>query len=226
MPRIAAVLKSTLAVAVGIGVATSLAGAQEAARLPATTVVGESARTIAVQNDRQTAVTVFIDAGRVDRAIGTVEAGAMASLVVPEWALRGQRTVKLVARAEQEQKAVASYALPVNEGRPLGLLVPPKDGLPAGDRIAVTLPKGTANAATVTVANHRSQAVTVFAEKGLRFVRLGEVAANESGTLVVPETLTKVKGELRVFARPDNGRGVSTKGLQLEQGDHIAVIVM
>ncbi len=230
MPRFSAAIKALVAVGVSAGVSAAVAGAQVTqqppTRLPAATIVGENARLITVQNDRHTAVTLFIDAGRVDRAIGTIEPGAVASLELPEWALRGQRSVKVVARAERENKAVATYSLPVNEGRQLGLLVPPKGGLPAGDSLVVTLPKGSANAATVTVSNQRNQPVAVYAEKGLMFVRLGDVAANQQGTLVVPTSLTKTKGELRVFARPEGAASISTKGLRVEQGDHIAVIVM
>jgi len=209
--------------------AATVSGAQQTqppSRLPATTVVGEQSRVVTVQNDRHTAVTLFVDAGRVDRAIGTVQPGAVSSLELPEWALKGQRTVKVVARAEQESKPVATYSLPINEGRQLGLLVPPKSGLPLGDSLVITLPKGSAGAATVTVSNQRNQPVAVYAEKGLMFVRLGDVSANQQGTLVVPASLTKTKGELRVFARPEGAASISTKGLRLEQGDHIAVIVM
>ena len=79
---------------------------------------------------------------------------------------------------------------------------------------------------TVTVDNKRAGAVTVFAEHGLMFVRLGEVAAHQQETLRVPESLTKSKAAIRVYARPEGAATVSTKGLRVEQGDHIAVIVM
>lgn len=225
MPRFANI--STVLVA--LCVSASLVSAQDTqppARLPATKVVGENTKAVTVQNDRNTAVTLYVDVGRVDRAIGTVDAGATTTLELPEWATRGERTVKLVARTDRDARAVASYALPVNEGRSLGLLVPPAAGLPVGDSILVTLPKGSANAATVTIDNQRAQPVAVFAEKGLLFVRLGDVAANGQGTLVIPDMLTKAKGDLRVFARPADAASVSTKALRLEAGDHIAVIVM
>jgi hypothetical protein len=66
----------------------------------------------------------------------------------------------------------------------------------------------------------------VYAEWGLLTVRLGDVAANGQETLLVPESLTKLKGTVRVFARPMDARGLGTKALSVESGDHLAVIVM
>lgn len=199
---------------------------QPPTRLPASKVVGDSLKAITVQNDRHTAVTLYVDAGRIDRAIGTVNAGALATLELPEWALRGQRTVKLVARADGEPNAVASYTLPVNDNRRLGLLVPPSSGLPAGDSILVTMPKGVGTAATVTVDNARDAAVTVYAEQGLRFVKLGEVDAKQQATLALPASMLESKEPLRVFARPEGALQRGTQALRLKAGDHIAVIVM
>lgn len=217
-----------LLVVLGMGMSAT-AQAQETrqppSRLPATTVTGEAGRRVTVQNDQRTAVTLFIDAGRVDRAIGTVQPGAITSIALPEWALRGQRTVKVVARTDAGSKAIASYSLPVDENRELGVLVPPSEGLPSGDSIFVTLPTGTAEHATLTVSNERGQPVIVYAEQGLMYVRLGEVAGHRQETLVIPSLLTKSKGAIRVFART-GAAGVATAALRLKQGDHLAVIVM
>jgi hypothetical protein len=38
--------------------------------------------------------------------------------------------------------------------------------------------------------------------------------------------MTKSKGAVRVFARPTGMRGLGTKALPVESGDHLAVIVM
>ncbi|MCC6245973.1 MAG: hypothetical protein IT353_24280 [Gemmatimonadaceae bacterium] len=226
MSRFSFALRAAAVLSLSASAAHAQAGSQPPARLPATTVVGEAGKTLTVQNDRQTPVTLYLDAGRVDRAIGTVAAGAIGSVTIPEWSLRGQRTVKVVARVDRDAKAIASYVVPVSDDRTFGLLVPPASGLPSGDSIVVSLPTNSANAATVTVDNKRAGAVTVFAEQGLMFVRLGEVAAHQQETLRVPESLTKSKAAIRVFARPEGAATVSTKGVRVEQGDHIAVIVM
>ena len=226
MLRYTSLLTTALALSLSAAVANAQVTQQPPARLPATKVVGETMKAVTVQNDRLTAVTLFIDADRVESAIGTVAAGSTAMLSLPGWALAGQRAVKLVARTDNNTKAIASYSLPVNEGLQLGLLVPPAEGISDADSMLVMLPKGAGTHATVTVSNERNRTVTVFAEQGLLFVRLGEIAAGQQGTLVVPSMLTKNKGELRVFARPEGAATVSTKALRLEQGDHIAVIVM
>lgn len=216
---------SVIAAAIFVTSAT-VAGAQEQppTRLPAATAT-ESVRTVTVQNDRGSAVTLFVDAGRVDRAIGTVAAGEIGTLALPAWATKGKRSVQVVARAEGESGTVATYALPMTEARPLGVLVPPRGGLPTVDSVLVTLPPGAANKATVTVSNARSAPVTVYAEQGLLFVPLGEVSAKSEATLVLPETLLERRGEIRVFTRA-GASDVATRALKLKAGDHISVIVM
>ncbi len=205
---------------------SSLAGAQEQppVRLPAASVVG-AAKSVTVQNDRASTVTLYLEAGRLDRRIGTVKAGAVSTLELPAWAVSGKRTAKLIARAEGEQLVAAEYALPLDESRPLGVLVPPRVGLPLGDQVLVTLPRGAADAATVTVNNARSATVTVYAEQGLLFMPIGEVAANSAGTLVIPESLVQRNAAIRVFARTGS-REIATRELTLKQGDHVSVIVM
>lgn len=200
--------------------------AQPPARLPATRIVADSAKAVTVQNDRHSAVTLFLDAGRVDREIGTVPAGATATLELPTWATQGRRELKVVARAEGESRVIATYAVPVVDGRQLGLLVPPSEGLPRGDSLMIALPVGTGSAATVTVDNIRDRAVSVYAEQGLIFVKLGDVAARQLVTLPVPASITRNKQPVRVFARPTGAAQVSTKALPLKDGDHIAVIIM
>jgi hypothetical protein len=105
------------------------------------------------------------------------------------------------------------------------VLVPPRGGLPIVDSVLVTLPPGAASKATVTVNNARSAPVMVYAEQGLLFVPLGEVSAASEATLVVPESLVKRRGEIRVFTRM-GAREAATKALTLKAGDHVSVIVM
>ncbi len=216
----------SLAAALLVVASAAVAGAQEQppARLPATTVT-TGAKAVTVQNDRASAVTLFVESGRVDRAIGTVAPGETGTLALPAWATKGKRTVTVVARAEGEQLPAAQYALPMTEARPLGVLVPPRGGLPFGDSVLVTLPPGAAGKATVTVDNARDAAATVYAEQGLLFVPLGEVAAGSSSTLVLPESLTARRGDIRVFTRT-GAKEAATRTLTLKAGDHVSVIVM
>ncbi len=215
-----------LAAAATFVAGASVAGAQEQppTKLPAATTVG-AAKSVTVQNDRASAVTLYLDAGRLERAIGTVAPGAVTTLELPAWAVKGQRTAKLVARAEGEQLVAATYALPLYESVPLGVLVPPRGGVPRVDSVLVTVPAGAADKALVTVTNERTTPVQVFAEQGLLFVALGEVAAKSEGTLVLPESLTARKGAIRVFTR-SGVKEQATKALDLKNGDRVSVIVM
>jgi hypothetical protein len=158
--------------------------------------------------------------------IGTVAGNSTATLELPEWVLKGKRMITVVAVAEPTATPIASYAVEVTDGRRLGLLVPPAEGLPNADSLLVALPRGLGNAATVTVENARSQPVSVFAEQGLRFVKLGEIAAGQRETLALPAMMVKNDGAVRVFARPLGATERATQALRVKEGDHIAVIVM
>lgn len=208
----------------------SVAGAQETTQPPArlipNKITADSSKAITVQNDRREAVRLYVESGRADRALGLVDAHSTATLELPAWAVNGKRSITVLALAEGNARPIARYEVAVAESRRLGLLVPPAEGLPIGDSVLVTLPKGVGSAATVTVENARPQAVTVFAEQGLRFVRLGDVAGGQQGTLALPKSLLSGKGEVRVFARPAGAAERSTQPLKLREGDHIAVIVM
>lgn len=219
---------SFLLAAAALGLATS-AGAQETqppTRLPASKVTAKEGRTVTVQNDRREAVRFMVEAGRAERSLGTVPAGVTEQLQLPTWAIRGKQSVSVVAYPEGSSVAIATYEVPIAESRMLGLLVPPADGLPMADSALVLLPQGIGTAATVTIDNARPTPVTVFAEQGFRFVRLGEVAANEQGTLALPKALLSGKDGVRIFARPVGAAERSTQTLKLREGDHVSVIMM
>ena len=211
-----------------VGVA-SVAGAQDTTqgptRLPSSKVTVEVNKVATVQNDRREAVRVFVEGQRAETLIGVVSPNSTAELQLPAWALKNKR-VSLVAVAEGSAQVFARYEVPVVAGQMIGLLVPPSEGLPAGDSLLISMPKGIGSAATVTIDNARAQSVTVFAEQGLRFVRLGEVAANQQSTLPLPKTLLSGKDGVRIFARPVGAADRSTQALKLKEGDHISVIVM
>jgi hypothetical protein len=208
----------------------SVAGAQETtqppARLPATTITAANANAVTVQNDRHETVRFYLESGRADKVIGTVAANSTEQLQLPSWAVAGKRSITVLAVADASTRPIARYEIALDRSRVLGLLVPPAEGLPRTDSILINLPKGIGSAATVTIDNARSQPVTVFAEQGLRFVRLGDVAANQQGTLALPKTLLSGKDGVRIFARPVGAAERSTQALKLREGDHISVIVM
>jgi hypothetical protein len=213
---------------------TSLAAAPLAAQnttpdtvsLPAKRAERSTARTVTVQNDRQAAVTFYIEAGRVEHPVGTVAAGQTGAIDLPTWATRGARQVTLIARATGDNARVARYELPLRDRALLGLLVPPAEGLPANDSLLVSTPRGAASTATVTIDNARDRRVSVYAEQGLLFVLLGTVDPKSQRTLEVPTQLLRSAAPLRVFARPEGNASVSTSALRLKEGDHIAVVIM
>lgn len=220
---------STFMVAAFVGLA-SVAGAQDTTqaptRLPSSKVTAEVSKIVTVQNDRGEAVRFFIEAGKAETMLGLVAPNSTSDLQVPTWTMKGKRTLSVLAVAEASSQVIARYEVPVVAGQMMGLLVPPAAGLPSTDNLLITLPDGIGSAATVTVDNARQQPVTVFAEQGLRFVKLGEVAANQQGTLALPKALLSGKDGVRIFARPIGAAERSTQALKLKEGDHIAVIVM
>ena len=219
---------SFLLAAAALGLA-STAGAQQTqppTRLPAAKITASEGKSVTVQNDRREAVRFYVESGKAERNIGTVGGGATEQLALPTWAIKGKKTISVLAYAEGISHPIAAYEVPVADSKLLGLLVPPAEGLPLADSVVVRLPAGVGSAATVTVTNERAQTVEVFAEQGLRFVRLGEVAANEQGTLVLPKSLLSSQESLRIFARPAGATERSTATLKLREGDHVSVIVM
>jgi hypothetical protein len=66
--------------------------------------------------------------------------------------------------------------------------------------------------------------MTVFAEQGMKLVRLGEVAANTQATLRLSKDL--VRNDIRIFVRSAGAAQVATRPLTLKAGDHIAVEIV
>lgn len=220
---------STFLVAAFVGLA-SVARAQDTTqaptRLPSSKVTVDLNKVVTVQNDRTEGVRLFLEAGRAETLLGTIAPNSTGELQLPGWAIKGKRTITMLAVAENSAQLFARYDVPVVPGQMIGLLVAPAAGLPAGDSLLIALPKGIGSAATVTIDNGRPQPVTIFAEQGLRLVKLGEVAAHELSTLPLPTTMLKGKESVRIFARPQGGAERSTQALKVKEGDRIAVIVM
>lgn len=218
-----------LMVAALVGLA-SAAGAQEThqppTRLPASKVTAEEGKAVMVQNDRHEAIRFYVESGNLDQLVGSVAPNATAQLQLPAWAADRKRSLRMFAVSEATAQLIARYEVSARTGEMIGLLVPPAAGLPRSDSLLITLPRGIGSAATVTIANERSQPVTVFAEQGLRYVRIGEVAANQQGTLPLPKSILSGKDGVRIFARPVGAPARSTQALTLKEGDHISVIVM
>jgi hypothetical protein len=186
-------------------------------------VTGDTTNLLTVQNDRGSAVTVFVESGAFDRRIGVVPAGKVGTLTLPTWAVRGQRSVQVFARADGESGDLSTVSLPLGGNNRLGLLIPPKDGLADCDSLGISLSKTELASTTVTVANERNKAVTIFAEQGAFSVRLGDVAPGAQVNLKFPVAIIRSDNSIRLFARPAGGVDLATQALRVQKGAHLAM---
>ena len=215
--------------AIGLATLSTAASAQQTQplmRLPVTRVIGDTMKLVTVQNDRSTPVVVFLEGGGIDRRLGVVAAGDVATLQLPAWAVNGRRTVRLLARPEGAGFSVATPSFALSGAVRIGMLVPPNTGVGSIDSIPVQLTAEERASTTITIDNPRNKAMTVFAEQGVRSVRLGEIPANTQATLSFPKDLIKRGDAIRVFVRPAGGLDVATRALSLKTGDHIAVEIV
>ena len=216
--------------AIGLATLSTEAAAQQTqpqppTRLPVTRVIGDTMKLVTVQNDRATPVTVYLESAGFDRRLGVVAAGEVATLQLPAWAVNGRSTVRLLARPEGSGFSVATPLFAVSGAVRVGLLVPPS-GIASIDSVPVPLTAEERASTTITIDNPRNKPMTVFAEQGLRSVRLGEVPANTQATLSFPKELITRGDAIRVFVRPVGGTDVATRALNLKTGDHIAVEIV
>jgi hypothetical protein len=214
--------------AIGLATLSTNGSAQQAqppTRLPVTRVIGDTMKLVTVQNDRSTPVTVYLESAGFDRRLGVVAAGEVATLPLPAWAVNGRRTLRLLARPEGSGVSVATPFFAVSGVVRVGLLVPPS-GIASIDSVPVPLTAEERASTTITIDNPRNKPMTVFAEQGLRSVRLGEVPANTRATLSFPKDLIARGDAIRVFVRPVGGMDVATRALNLKTGDHIAVEIV
>ncbi len=224
-------MRSLTILAIGLATLSTEGAAQQTqpqppTRLPVTRVIGDTMKLVTVQNDRSTPVAVFLQAGGIDRRLGVVAAGDVATLPLPAWAVNGRSTVRLLARAEGAGFGVATPSFPVSGSVRIGLLVPPSAGVASIDSVPVPLTAEERASTTITIDNPRNKPMTVFAEQGVRSVRLGEVPANTQVTLSFPKDLIRRGDAIRVFVRPAGGNDVATRAMNLKTGDHIAVEIV
>jgi hypothetical protein len=178
---------------------------------------------VTVQNNRDEEVTVYLDTTPFERRIGTVGPMRTETLSVPEWALRGKETVKLILLAEGELPLQAE-AMVRDEPMRLAVVVPGDDDdvrMMSTERVATVLPEELLEDATVTVRNERDEAADVFIQWGSFDHRLGEVAAGATMTFAIPEHL--VGRSAQIVLVPDDGLALASSDLSLEEGTHLGV---
>lgn len=214
--------------ALGLVTLTSVAaaqGTQPPTRLPAARVLGDTTNIVTVQNDRASAVTVYMENGAFDRRIGVVAAGKTVTLPLPAWAVNGRTTLKLFARADGEAGDLTTQSFDLKGVKRIGMLIPPSGGIADCDSIPVTLSPDELASTTLTIDNQRDKPMTVYAEQGNYSIRLGDVKAGEKATLRFPKSIIRKDNTIRVFARPAGSLDLSTRALALRSGDHIAMVI-
>lgn len=195
---------------------------QQPTRLPVTRVVDDTMSLVTVQNGRAVPVTVYLESGALERRLGVVAAKGVATLALPNWATRSRGGVRLLARPDGEPSSLATANLAIASNARIGLVVPPRTGAAATDSVPVLLTAEERASTTVTIDNPGKAPITVFAERGVKLVRLGEIPASTQATLRFPKDMVRQGDNVRVFVRSAGGFELATRPLTLKPGDHIS----
>jgi hypothetical protein len=213
----------------GLATLSSVAAAQSGTQpppprqLPTSRVRGDTSNILSVQNDRATAVTVYVKSNGIDRRLGVVAPGKTSTIPLPAWSTSGETQLKVFARADGEAFDLVTQTLPLRGAARLGLLVPPQGGLAQQDSIVVKLSGEELSKTTLTITNERNTPLTVFADQGTFSVRLGEVRAKEQATLRIPTSLVPREGSIKVFVRPAGGSDLTTQTISVQNGEHLGM---
>jgi hypothetical protein len=179
----------------------------------------EPLATVEVQNNFETPVDVFVESGRFDRRIGSVEALSTAELPLPDWYVgRGEPIQLFVSRAGVDRE---TQWFEVDPGDMIGMVVPPRE--PQTQTMSADLPEELLSETTLTVENRRSSEVEIYAEEGIFSVRIGKVAPNSTETLEFPESVVTPFNTVTVLVDPRTGEEMESHPLQLEAGEHLGL---
>lgn len=179
-----------------------------------------------VKNERAVPVSVYLKTGRFDRRVAIVNAGQSTTVRLPAWALDGRTGFALLVHAEGESD-IGMHAYTVRSGDRLSLTVPAKGSIPSSPDDAMMAPLSAEDLAetTITVENPRDRPVTVFAETPQYAVRLGTVAAKESGTLNIPKSAVGPDKSVKIFVHPEGGADLATATMRIKSGEHLGLKV-
>lgn len=182
--------------------------------------------TVQVQNDRKVPVTVFVERGPFDLRIGVVGPMQTTTLRLPPWVASDGEAIRIFVQPEGGED-LESQELIVHRDVQLSVLVPasgyPWSMQPAAARMTAVLTPDELSATTLTVENHRSVEVTIYAEQGEFDVRLGKVAAGEITTLNLPKWLVNDHQAIEIFAHPARGEDLESTRIDLRKGEHLGL---
>ena len=162
---------------------------------------------ITVQNNRDEAVTIYLDDGPFELKLGTVEPMRMATLSLP-WTVRGKETIKLLIQPKGDIGLLAQAEV-TDEVPRLGLVLPEDDEptlLLLGEQV-------TMSGSMVTVKNDRDEPADVFILHGSHEHRLGRVAGESTQTFNVPDHDWGEAGQIMLV--PEGGLALLSRNVSL-----------
>jgi hypothetical protein len=150
--------------------------------------------TLTVQNDRDEAVTVYLDTTPFERTLGTVEAMRTATFSLPERVVHEGETVRLLI---QPRTGLAIEARGMvrdpGDGVHLALTLPNKE---SDDVLTLVSSERVAAGPSVTVHNHEGESADVFIVSGALTHRLGRVEGDSVMTFELPDRWEGMSGEI------------------------------
>ena len=220
---------------VGLAVLAHTAEAQaQPARdtLPAIVVTASESMMLTVENQRRVPVRLVLRDRTGEHELGVVPPGRTAELPLPQWAVRAQPNVVLVAYARGEGVNFATSEFRLQRVPQLAMVVPAGRTLPPlpDDTMMAVIPAADQGRATLTVDNPRAEPVTILTARGTVDVPLGRVPARTRATLRFPDatvnTGTATGTPLVVFVRSARGGSAwSSRTIRVRPGDHLGLRV-
>ncbi|HEX4934898.1 MAG TPA: hypothetical protein VFV33_17030 [Gemmatimonadaceae bacterium] len=211
-----------VAVVMGLGIA---AEAQVPQKLPPTVTV-DTLNSVTVQNNRKTAVAVYLEYGRFDRLLGVVPPLGTGMLRLPEYAVSGRQAVRLFAHPNGEVNDLSSQQLWLKPPARLSFVIPAAGDMPSGDKEGMTevIAPEQLDEATLTVENPRGVQCTVFAAQGSFLVRLGVAPPKGRETVQFPVSVLNDRS-LEIVLHPEGGQRLASQLLVVKKGDHLGLRV-
>ncbi len=196
------------------------ASAAKPARPPAV-----SSATVTVENDRNVAMTVFLEQGNFNVKLGSIAPDQTATWQLPSWVSNYDESVQFYLEP-RKGTSLESQELQMQPGAHIGLLVPPGNGLAdVTPRMTAVLSPADEAATTVTVQNDKPGPIAVDLEQGDFDIRLGSVPARSMQTLRVPQWMVLNGGLVQVFLHTRAGDDLSSSTFELHDGAHYGVQV-
>jgi hypothetical protein len=182
---------------------------------------------VTIQNDRKVPATVYMEDGVLDTRLGTVPAMQTATLALPEWAVKGHESIQLFVHPEGEVADLATQTFSLAPPARIALIVPVKGAAPQErtDRMTAVIPPSEEADATLTVDNPRNHAVTIFAQRGISDIRLGQVPAQSQATLRIARSLIGPDESIQLFVHPEGGVDLSSSMMHVRRGEHLGLKV-